>query len=133
MSAESALYLDSSALVKLVSVEWESAALRHSLVGRSRLVTSVLSSVEVMRAAHRAGTDRFSRARTVLARVAKVPVGAAIVDRAGSLLPGSSLRSLDAIHLASALLIPDLTQIVTYDNRMAAAAAELGLVVLAPA
>lgn len=132
MNAEPALYLDSSAIVKLVRREPETAALTELLIARSRLVTSALSAVEVMRAAHRVGDGAPVVAATALSRLARIPISMTIIERAGALLPNAALRSLDAIHLSSALLIPDLEALVTYDNRQADAAAQLGLQVRSP-
>jgi predicted nucleic acid-binding protein len=129
------LYLDSSALVKLVQVEPESAALRRYLRRHSgdQRVSSALARVEVVRAVLAAGAAAVGKARRQLARVHLVPLDRALLDAAATLGPGQILRSLDAIHLASAQrLQPDLRSVVTYDQRMAAAAAALGLPVSAP-
>lgn len=130
------LYLDSSALVKLVKRETESSALRrflrrHRLDGR---VTSALARVEVVRAVSAGGPVAVAHARRQVARVDQVLLGRDLLDDAATISPGSVLRSLDAIHLASARLIgADLRAIVTYDQRMKDAAVEIGLVVEAPA
>lgn len=130
------LYLDSSALVKLVQVEPESAALRrflrrHQADGR---VTSALARVEVVRAVAAGGPAAVAQARRQLARVDRVNVDRTLLDQAATLAPGTMLRSLDAIHLASASSIGvDLRAVVTYDRRMADAADALSLVVESPA
>lgn len=129
------LYLDSSALVKLVKLEPESGALRrflrlHHSDGR---VTSALARVEVVRAVAAGGPPAVAHARRQLGRVDQVNVDHALLDLAAALAPGVMLRSLDAIHLASATLIgADLRAVVTYDGRMAGAATALSLVVEAP-
>jgi hypothetical protein len=132
MSAERATYVDSSALVKLAVREAESAALRRYL-GRSRpLVTSALARTEVVRALLPFGSEAVRRGREVLARVDLLRVNDRILDAAGLLAP-ADLRSLDAIHLASAeQLGMDLRGFVTYDERLASAAAGRGLRVVKP-
>ncbi len=133
MSAERATYLDSSALVKLAVREPESAALRRSLARRRPLVSSALARTEVVRALLPLGPDAVRRGREVLARVDLLRINDRVLDAAGQLAP-PELRSLDAIHLASAEQFgSDLWAFVTYDERLAAAAAARGLRVIGPA
>ena len=133
MSAEKPIYLDSSALVKLAVAEPESRALRRSLQRQRPRITSALARTEVARATMSLGSDAVARGEAVLRRVEIVRINDRILRHAGSLEP-SELRSLDAIHLATAQLIgSDLKWIVTYDERMAEAAQALGLSVRAPA
>jgi predicted nucleic acid-binding protein len=133
MSAERATYVDSSALVKLAVREPESAALRRYLGRRRPLVSSALARTEVMRALLPLGPDAVRRGREVLARVDLLRLTDRILDAAGLLTP-PDLRSLDAIHLASAeQLGSDLRGFVTYDSRLATAAAGRGLRVIRPA
>ena len=133
MSAERATYVDSSALVKLAAREPETAALRRYLARRRPLVSSALARTEVMRALLPHGSAAVRRGRDVLARVELLRVNDRILDAAGVLVP-ADLRSLDAIHLASAeALGTDLGGFVTYDERLANAAPERGFRVVAPA
>ena len=126
-------YLDASALVKIIAPEQESHALLVWLRSRGRLATSVIARVEVGRVLLRLNLQPTARASALLAAVDEVPLSSAIVDRAAAIMP-AELRSLDAIHLASALeLSADLDVVVTYDRRMADAARNLGLRVVAPA
>lgn len=128
------LYLDSSALVKLVAREAETAALLSLLEPRPEVASSALARVEVLRAVGRAGGSKKSRerAREVLSRVALVAVDDPILEAAATLGP-ADLRSLDAIHLATALALqPEIEAIVSYDSRLNAAAKALGLSVLTP-
>ncbi|HLI56587.1 MAG TPA: type II toxin-antitoxin system VapC family toxin [Actinomycetota bacterium] len=130
------IYLDSSAIVKLVQREPESEALRRFLRRRrsDQLVTSALSRVEVVRAVLPGGGLAVSQARRQLGRLDLITVTGDLLDRAATLSPTGSLRSLDAIHLAAAQEVgADLRAIVTYDRRMAGAAADVGLAVEAPA
>jgi uncharacterized protein len=132
MSASKATYLDSSALVKLAVREPESAALRRYLRRRRPLVASALTRTEVARALLPLGPEAVRRGDEVLARVGLVRINDRVLDSAGALVP-VELRSLDAIHLATALQLgTDLAQIVTYVDRMAAAADQLGLTVARP-
>ena len=133
MSAERATYIDSSALVKLAVREPESAALRRYLARRRPLVSSALARTEVVRALLPLGPDAIRRGRDVLARVDLIRINDRVLDAAGLLVP-LELPSLDAIHLASAGQFgSDLRALVTYDERLATAAASLGFQVIQPA
>lgn len=127
-----AVYLDSSAIVKLVVREPESHALRRYLRRRRPLVSSALARTEVLRALLASGDAAVSRGRAVLQRIDLVRVNDRILNAAGALQP-SHLRSLDAIHLATAQALgEDLSVLVTYDDRMATAAGQLGYKTLQP-
>ena len=132
MSAERAVYLDSSAVVKLAVAEPESAALRRDLDGRGPLVCSALARTEVGRALLPVGSTAVRRGHEVLDRLELIRISDRILAHAGRLQP-SELRSLDAIHLATALeLKDDLERFITYDRRLHAAAAAAGCPVAAP-
>jgi predicted nucleic acid-binding protein len=132
MSAERATYVDSSALVKLVVREVESAALLRYLRRRRTLVSSALARTEVLRALLPLGRQAVERGRDILMRIDLVRVNDVVLEAAGVLLP-INLRSLDAIHLATAQQLgTDLSRVVTYDERMAVAARALGLRVISP-
>jgi uncharacterized protein len=129
------VYLDSSALVKLVAKEPETTGLRRYLARRADVprVTSGLARVEVVRAVSGGGAQAVARARALLDRLYEVPLQRSLLDRAADLRAPVGLRSLDALHLASALLLgTTLSAVVTYDARMTAAAVALGLEVAAP-
>lgn len=133
MSAERATYLDSSAIVKLAVAEPESAELRRYLRRRRPWVSSALARAEVVRALLPAGPAAVRGGAAVLGRIDLIRVNDRVLDTAGRLLP-VQLRSLDAVHLATAQLLgDDLARLVTYDERMAAAADRMGLSVAAPA
>lgn len=129
----SALYLDSSAFVKLVVEEPETAALRRFLADRAgRRVSSVLLRTESLRAVRHLGADALATVREGLRRVDLVAIDDRILEAAGTLEP-RVLRTLDAIHLATALAVgDDLDTIVTYDDRMVEAARFLGLSTATP-
>jgi predicted nucleic acid-binding protein len=132
MSADKATYLDSSALVKLAVREPESVALRRYLRRRRPLIASALTRTEVARALLPLGTEAVRRGQDVLARIDLVRINDRVLDAAGAMLP-AELRSLDAIHLATAQQLgADLARIVTYDDRMDMAAYQLGLAVARP-
>lgn len=129
------LYLDSSALVKLVQRETESDALRRFLRRHhaDQLVTSALSRVEVVRAVRIGGPAAIAQARRQLSRLDQILLSTEVLDRAATLNPNVQLRSLDAIHLAAAQVVgADLRAVVTYDLRMAAASQDLGFAVERP-
>lgn len=126
------IYLDSSALVKLVRKEAESADLQQWLRVHAEPVTSsAVARTEVVLAVRRDAERLRSRARQVLSGVEFVPMTFNLLDQAADL--GVELRSLDAIHLASAMVLRgDLGAFVAYDKRLLAAADELGLAVASP-
>jgi hypothetical protein len=127
-------YLDSSAVAKLVLSEPESPALLEALSAWPDLVSSALSRVEVLRAVRRAraGVDVEARADGVLDRIALRPIGEDVLSRAIAIDP-ETLRSLDAIHLATALSFgEELESFVAYDAALSSAARDAGLQVLAP-
>jgi uncharacterized protein len=132
MSADVA-YLDTSAVVKLLMRERETAALRRELRRWPRRASSTLLRVELLRTIKRAGLPRLSApARRYLAAISLIRMDESLLDRAGDLDP-ASLRALDAIHIASALTLGnDLGVVVTYDDRMLQGATALGLPTASP-
>ena len=129
----SALYLDSSAFVKLVVEETESTAVRAYLASHdARRVSSALLRAESLRAVRHLGPDALATVREGLRRVDLIGIDDRILDAAGTLQP-QVLRTLDAIHLATAMAIgDDLAAIVTYDERMIDSARLMGLVTASP-
>lgn len=127
------IYLDTSALAKLVRTEAETSALRDWLDDRAgvRLVSSSLARVELVRAVRAEGDTAIRQATVILIELDQLPMTMDLLDAAGALpLP---LKSLDAIHLASALrLRGDLDAFVAYDKRLLTAADEMGLPVASP-
>jgi predicted nucleic acid-binding protein len=127
-----ATYLDSSAIVKLAVREPESDALRRHLRRRRPLISSALARTEVLRSLLGGGAPALASGRRVLARIDLIRLNDRVLNGAGTLEP-VDVRSLDAIHLAAAgRLGTDLSEIVTYDERMAAAAKSMGFKVSAP-
>ncbi len=128
-------YIDTSAVAKLVVQDVETAALRSRIAAESRtLVSSDLVRTELLRAARRAAPDRAVQARALLDAITLLTVPTATFEAAAQLDPTTTLWTLDAIHLAVALeLGDDLAGLITYDDRLAAAAQAHGIAVVAPA
>ena len=129
------IYLDSSAVVKLCRVEPQTAALTRwlgSQDGEIVRITSVLARIEAARAMLRVDPRSLANLPLVLAGMATMAIDEPVVA-AATAFTEPRLRSLDAIHLASALrLASELTAFVAYDKRLAGAAQRFGLPVLAP-
>jgi len=128
------IYLDTSAFVKLVQVERETPAVRAFVVEQAGtpLISSTLLVVEARRAAMRSHPDLVHLVELTLTQVGRLNITDAVIELAGR-LPDPLLRSLDAIHLATALEVrSDLDCMVTYDARLAAAAKQQRLPVVAP-
>lgn len=128
-----AFYLDTSAAAKLVMAEPDSPAMaRWAAVHESQVIASDLLRTELLRATRRTAPDRVQRARSVLDALTLLSLTSATFERAATLDP-QQLRTLDALHIAVALELTDeLDGIVTYDERMAAAASSYGIGVIMP-
>ncbi len=129
------LYLDSSAIVKLVAPEPETDALMSFLGTDPERVSSALALVEVCRAVQRLGGDEalLRRARQVLSRISLIKIDDPVLRTAAELDP-QMLRSLDAIHLATALsTVEPVAALVTYDSRLRDASLLSGIAVESPA
>ena len=128
------IYLDTSALLKSIFVETHSDALQayvreHDAEG---FVSSVLLSIETRRAVQRIDPHSLPQADLELSRVGQVALADAVVEAAGR-FPDPRLRSRDAIHLATALLLrEELTALVSYDTQMLAAAESQRLPAVSP-
>lgn len=131
------IFLDSAAIVKMIRREAESAALETWLARHAdkELVASALVLTEVPRALRRSDPGRLAAVPTVLARLDRVPVDDTVLATAAA-YADPMLRTLDAIHLASAQSLTleglTVTAFVTYDKRLLTAAADIGLAVAAP-
>jgi predicted nucleic acid-binding protein len=131
-SSRGVAYLDSSALVKLVVDEDESASLRVALAAWSRRASSRLSLTEVLRAVRRHDRGLEHVAEGVLKRTSLLKLSDSVLSTAARLDP-PPLRTLDAIHVASALgLGPSLSAFVSYDALQLESAEALGLPVASP-
>jgi len=130
-SSPSVAYLDSSALVKLIAVEAETAALRRELLRWPRRVSSLLAAIELTRVARRLGPHAVPLAQRVLAGLDLLAIDQ--IAPAAMQIGSNVLRSLDAIHLATAASITaELGVLITYDHRMLADGQSIGLPMLSP-
>lgn len=129
------LYLDTSALIKLMRREAESDALADWLDSQTtaQWVSSTLIEVELPRALRRIDPSLLPAVSGIVARVSRYEIDE-VVRSAAAAYPDAGLRSLDAIHLATGAAVfgTALTAFVTYDERLLAAAAAVGLPTAAP-
>jgi len=128
------IYLDSSALMKLIREEAETEALRGWLAAQPEMpvVTSELGRVEILRAARRAGPTALTQARAVIGDVDLMHLDRGVQDLAAE-IGEPLLHTLDALHLASAVLLgEELTALAAYDGRLLAAAVAAGVPTATP-
>jgi predicted nucleic acid-binding protein len=126
------IYLDTSALLRLIVPEDHSDALSAYVEGRIDFVSSALLAVEARRGALRRAPRTLPRVDVFLTGVEMIAMTSAVVETA-SRLPDPLLRTLDAIHLATALLVqPDIDVLLSYDERLLTAATAHGLPTAAP-
>lgn len=127
------IYLDTSALAKLIVAEHESEALRAWLADRqgATLITNSIGAVELHRLAARVSQQASSVAVLLLARIDLLSLTPGALASAAH-LPPPEVRTIDALHIASAAELSDLEALVTYDHRMHAAALGYGLSVENP-
>ena len=118
--------------MKLVLREREEAQLRAEMTEYDGFVSSALLGVEAIRACSRHGSEYAQDAREWLLDVALLPLDDALLDEAAAVSP-PTIRSLDALHLATALSVrDDLGAFFAYDDHLAEAALAQGLPVLRP-
>ncbi len=126
------IYADTSALAKLVVAEAETPALRQWIAEQdARLVTNAIGVVELRRLAARISQQALDTATVLLGRIDRLVLTPTALALAGQ-LPPAEVRTLDALHIASAAELLELRVVLTYDNRMAEAAAGYGLPVESP-
>jgi predicted nucleic acid-binding protein len=130
------IYLDTSALVKLIRIEIESNDLVDWLDERTEIpwITSVLAEIELPRAIRAVAPDGLAAVPSVLARLDRFEIDPVIRATAAA-YPDPGLRSVDAVHLATAQIASSsapLTALVTYDTRLSEAASAVGMTVAAP-
>lgn len=128
-----AVYLDTTAMVKLVRQEAGSDGVRSLLETTDAVpVSSQIAEIELMRAVRRHSPELSDPARSLLDEIVLLPLTAEMRVRAQFIKP-VSVRSLDSVHMATALEISShLAHFATYDQRMAEASAAAGLPVVSP-
>jgi uncharacterized protein len=127
-------YADTSAVLKLLVEETDSSAFAtfYDAHSETEWVSSALLRIELIRAVARARPALLPAARDMLLAFSYIAIDDDVVDGAMN-EPDRSLRSLDAIHLATArILAPELDALVTYDDRLLKAATDAGLVTVSP-
>ena len=137
------LYAESSAVLAWLLGEDQGAFVRHSLAATSIVMASDLTLIECDRVLHRAAAlgelteaeaaDRRAYLASAAAHWHLIRIGPEVVDRARQPFPGDPIRTLDAIHLATARSLDDLAGMVTYDTRLRRAATRSRLRVWSPA
>ena len=124
-------YADSSALLKLLVVEKESAALTDFI--DFTIKSSVLTRVEVIRTLHKIAPEKIADAQIILDGMDMTPVNPAILNVAENFSPSITLKSLDAIHVATVIFLDKSVEgVITYDKAMIKNANELGIKVVSP-
>jgi hypothetical protein len=124
-------YIDSSAIIKLIKPEKESATLIKKLP--PSLITSRISRVEVARTITRYEPDLLNDTYDILADIQMIPVEDSIITIAENLPRDIALRALDSLHIASALAFRNVLEgVITYDKEMSKAAKTLGFPTLSP-
>jgi hypothetical protein len=127
------IYIDTSAVLKLVHREAESGALRTWLADHpGDLVSSALVRTEARRALLRNDPEALPRLPAILSVIAQIPVSETVLDSA-AMFPDPLLRSLDAVHLASAQSIAAVTAVLAYDKHLIEAVRNAGLAIASPA
>lgn len=124
-------YIDSSAILKLLISEKESIALVAFL--DAPVKTSVISRVEVIRSLNRISPEKIAEGQVALSRFEMTPVSSPILMLAENFPVSITLKSLDAIHVATVIFLDKLVEgIITYDKAMIKNAKELGIKVVSP-
>lgn len=124
-------YLDSSAVLKLLIAEKESAALTDFI--DFTIKSSALTRVEVIRVLLKIAPERVADAKAILAGIDVTPVNSAVLNTAENFNPSITLRSLDALHVATVLFLEKTIEgLITYDKQMITNAKELGIKTLSP-
>ena len=124
-------YLDSSAILKLLIAEKESAALTDFI--NFTIKSSVLTRVEVIRTLHKIAPEKNPDAKEILAGIDVTPLNSAVLNIAENFSSSITLRSLDALHVATVLFLEKTVEgLLTYDKQMIANAKLLGLKTISP-
>ena len=124
-------YADSSAILKLLIVEKESAALTNFI--DFTIKSSVLTRIEIIRVLHKIAPEKIAQAQVILAGIDLTPLNPAILSAAENFAPAITLKSLDALHVASVIFLGAAVEgLITYDKATIKNAKELGITVVSP-
>ena len=124
-------YVDSSALLKLLIVEKESVDLIDFI--DFTITSSVVTRVEVIRTLQKIAPKKVAEAQILLTGIDLTPVNSSILSVAENFSPSISLKSLDAIHVATVIFLDKSVEgLVTYDKAMIKNAKELGIKTISP-
>ena len=124
-------YADSSAILKLLIEEKESTALADFI--DFTIKSSVLTRVEVIRVLHKIAPERIPQAHIILEEIDVTPVNSGVLSIAENFAPTITLKSLDALHVATAIFLDEsIKGVLTYDKSMIKNAKELGIKVVSP-
>ena len=124
-------YADSSAILKLLIVEKESAALTNFI--DFTIKSSALTRVEIIRVLHKIAPEKIAQAQVILAGIDLTPLNPAILSAAENFAPAITLKSLDALHVASVIFLGAAVEgLITYDKATIKNAKELGITVVSP-
>ena len=124
-------YLDSSAILKLLIAEKESAALTDFI--NFTIKSSFLTRVEVIRTLHKIAPEKTADAKEILAGIDVTPLNSAVLNIAENFSSSITLRSLDALHVATVLFLEKTVEgLLTYDKQMIANAKLLGIKTISP-
>ena len=124
-------YIDSSAILKLLIFEKESTALAQFL--DVPVKTSAISRVEVIRSLNRISPEKIAEGQAALYRFEMIPVSSPILSLAENFPAVITLKSLDAIHVATVVFLnKTIRGLITYDKAMIKNAKELGIKVVSP-
>jgi predicted nucleic acid-binding protein len=124
-------YADSSAILKLLILEKESADLTDFI--DFTIKSSVLTRVEVIRVLYKIAPEKIDRAQIILAGIDLTPLNPAILSMAENFAPAITLKSLDALHVATAIFLDKSVEgVITYDKAIIKNAKELGIKVASP-
>jgi len=124
-------YADSSAILKLLIVERESVDLADFI--DFTIKSSALTRVEIIRVLHKIAPEKIAQAQVILAGIDLTPLNPAILSAAENFAPTITLKSLDALHVASVLFLGTSVEgLISYDKQMIKNAKELGIKVVSP-
>ena len=124
-------YADSSAILKLLIVERESVDLTDFI--DFTLKSSVLTRVEIIRVLHKIAPEKIAQAQEILVGIDLTPLNPAILSAAENFAPAITLKSLDALHVASVIFLGAAVEgLITYDKATIKNAKELGITVVSP-